>query len=107
MWIRLGSFPVLPGKASELRRTYNEQAVPQVRACAGNVGCLLLEPPNESEPYVAITIWKDRAAGEAYESSGAAAGVVALVRGYFAGPPSLQAYESATLGGLPGSAAQG
>jgi hypothetical protein len=40
-------------------------------------------------------------AAEAYESSGAAAEVVALVRAFFAGPPTLRSYESSSLAGLP------
>jgi heme-degrading monooxygenase HmoA len=102
MWVRIGSFPVKPGQEVSLRTVYNEQAVPRVRAFPGNLGCLLLEPSGGGDaPFVAMTLWKDRAAAEAYESSGAAAEVVSLVRSFFAGPPALQSYESASLAGLP------
>jgi quinol monooxygenase YgiN len=100
MWIRLGSFPVKPGQQLALRATYNDRAVPKVRACAGNLACLLLEPAAEADPFLAITIWENRAAAEAYEASGAAAEVVALVRDYFAGPPTLRSYQSASGSGL-------
>ena len=100
MWVRVGSFQVKPGEAAALRSTYNEQAVPKVRAFPGNLGCLLLEPTADGEPFMVITIWQDRAAAESYESSGAAAEVVALVRGFFAGPPTLRSYESASVAGL-------
>jgi quinol monooxygenase YgiN len=106
MWVRVGSFLVKPGQAANLRRTYNEQAVPKVRGTAGNLGCLLLEPsqPNEaSEPFLVMTIWADRAAAESYDASGAAAAVVSLVRAFFAGPPTLRSYESASILGLPSS----
>jgi quinol monooxygenase YgiN len=103
MWVRVGSFAVKPDQVGNLRSTYNEQAVPKVRAYPGNLGCLLLEPTGEGEPFVVITVWADRAAAEKYESSGAAAEVVALVRGFFAGPPTLRSYESASVGGLPAS----
>ena len=101
MWIRLGSFAVKPGQSEALRATYNQQAMPKVRACAGNLAVLLLEPVAAGEPFVAMTIWDSRAAGERYDASGAAAEVVALVRDFFAGPPTLRAYESASAGGLP------
>jgi quinol monooxygenase YgiN len=101
MWVRVGSFLVKPDQAANLSRTYNEQAVPKVRAQPGNLGCLLLEPTGEGEPFLVMTVWKDRAAAESYESSGAAAEVVSLVRAFFAGPPTLRAYESASLLGLP------
>jgi heme-degrading monooxygenase HmoA len=96
MWVRIGSFSVKPGAAEALRSTYNEQAVPKVRSQPGNLGCLLLEPDSSAEEHVVITLWHDRAAAEAYESSGAAAEVVGLVRAYFDGPPTLRSYSSST-----------
>ena len=101
MWVRVGSFLVKPDQAANLRRTYNEQAVPKVRAQSGNLGCLLLEPNVESEPFLVITVWQDRAAADTYESSGAAKEVVSLVSAFFAGPPTLRSYESASILGLP------
>ncbi len=92
MWIRVGSFPAKPDQVVNLRRVYNEQAVPKVRAHPGNLGCLLLEPAAEGEPFLAITVWEDRLAAERYESSGAATEVVSLVREYFAGAPTLRSY---------------
>jgi quinol monooxygenase YgiN len=102
VWVRIGSFPVKPDQVANLRTTYNDVAVPKVRAFPGNLGCLLLEPAAPDDLFVVMTIWEDRAAAEAYESSGAAAEVVSLVRGFFAGPPSLRSYESASVAGLPG-----
>jgi len=96
MWIRVGAFRVQPGEVQNLRTTYNDQAVPKVRAYPGNVGCLLLEPAADGDEFIVMTMWQDRAAAEAYESSGAAAEVVALVKPFFAGPPTLRSYASAT-----------
>jgi heme-degrading monooxygenase HmoA len=104
MWIRLGSFAVKPGHAEALRATYNAHAVPRVRACAGNLACLLLEPVADGEPFVAVTIWGSRAHGEAYDASGTAAEVVALAREHFAGPPTLRSYQSSSDAGLPAGA---
>lgn len=101
MWVRIGSFLVKPDKVATLRRTYNEQAVSRVRAHPGNLGCLLLEPEAEGQPFLVMTVWQDRAAAEQYESSGAATEVVSLVRECFAGPPTLRSYESASILGLP------
>jgi quinol monooxygenase YgiN len=101
MWVRVGSFLVKPDQTDNLRRTHNEQAVPKVRAYPGNLGCLLLEPSAEGEPFLVMTVWQDRAAADSYESSGAAAEVVSLVRPFFAGPPTLRSYESASIAGLP------
>lgn len=100
MWVRVGSFLVKPEHVANLRQTYNEQAVPTVRAYPGNLGCLLLEPTAEGEPFLVMTVWQDRAAADSYESSGAASEVVSLVRAFFAGPPTLRSYESASVLGL-------
>ncbi|HWA76672.1 MAG TPA: antibiotic biosynthesis monooxygenase [Polyangiaceae bacterium] len=102
MFIRFGSFAVKPGQAAQLRSKYNDLAVPKVRACAGSLGCLLLEPADESESFGVITIWSTRAAAEAYEASGTAGEVVSLVKEFFAGPPTLRSYESASDAGLFG-----
>ena len=104
MWVRVGSFLVKADQVANLRRTYNEHAVPKVRAHPGNLGCLLLEPSVEGEPFLVMTVWQDRAAADSYESSGAAAEVVSLVRAFFAGPPTLRSYESASILGLPSQA---
>lgn len=100
MWVRVGSFLIKPGQAASLRATYNELAVPKVRAQPGNLACLLLEPNEDGEPFLAITVWKDRASADNYESSGTAKEVVSLVRELFAGPPTLRSYESASILGL-------
>jgi quinol monooxygenase YgiN len=100
MWVRLGSFLVKPDQAADLRKTYNELAIPKVRSCAGNLACLLLEPTSGDEQFLAITIWDGPSAADAYEASGTAAEVVSLVRAFFAGPPTLRSYESASLAGL-------
>jgi quinol monooxygenase YgiN len=100
MWVRLGTFRVKEEMVDTLVKTYNQRAVPKVRSVPGNLGCLLLEPSASDEAFVVVTMWKDRAAAEQYESSGEAAEVVALVRDCFAGPPSLRSYASASDAGL-------
>ena len=100
MWIRVGSFSVKPGEADRLKKTYNETAVPKVRACAGNVACLLLVPEVDGDPHLAVTIWETRADAEAYESSGSAREVVGLVREFFAWPPKLVTYQSDSASGI-------
>jgi quinol monooxygenase YgiN len=101
MWIRMASFAVKAAEVERLKHTYNELAVPRVRACSGNIACLLLEPATLGEAFRVITIWQTRAAAEAYEASGSAAEVVALVRECFAGPPTLTGYWCESRAGLP------
>ena len=49
MWIRMGTFAVKPSEVERLKQTYNGVAVPKVRACPGNLACLLLEPASAGE----------------------------------------------------------
>ena len=100
MWTRMGSFAVKPGEVERLKGTYNGIAVPKVRACAGNLACLLLEPANAGDAFSVITIWETRAEAEAYEASGSAGEIVSLVRDCFAGPPSLASFQCESTAGL-------
>ena len=93
MWIRLGSFAVVPGKVGELRVTYNRECVPVVRAAAGNVDCYLMESVDDAERCVVCTIWESEAAAAAYDASGTAQAMVGKVRAFFAGPPTLASYR--------------
>jgi Antibiotic biosynthesis monooxygenase len=67
MWVRVGSFLVKPDQAANLRRTYNEQAIPKVRGTPGNLGCLLLEPNVDGEPFLVMTVWADRPAYQGFK----------------------------------------
>ncbi|HVY31507.1 MAG TPA: antibiotic biosynthesis monooxygenase [Polyangiaceae bacterium] len=100
MWIRMGTFRAKPELVETLVTTYNEHAVPKVRAVPGNIACMLLEPSESGDEYVVITIWNDRDSAAKYESSGEAAEVVALVRHCFAGPPTLRSFASGSEAGL-------
>jgi heme-degrading monooxygenase HmoA len=93
MFVRLGSFEVVPGKLDELRDTYNRECAPIVRSAPGNVDVYLLEPAEGAGPIVACTIWASEPAAVAYEASGTAKEVVGKVKPFFAGPPTLRSYR--------------
>jgi heme-degrading monooxygenase HmoA len=93
MFIRQGSFEVIPGKLDELRQTYNRECAPIVRAARGNLDVYLLEPTEGNGPIVACTIWETEDDAIAYEASGTAKEIVAKVKGFFAGPPTLRSYR--------------
>jgi quinol monooxygenase YgiN len=98
MWVRLGSFAVVPGKLEELRATYHRDCAPIVRAQAGNVDCYLMENADDSERCIVCTIWESEAAAVAYDASGTAQAIVAKVRAFFAGPPTLASYRVERVG---------
>jgi heme-degrading monooxygenase HmoA len=93
MFVRQGSFEVLPGKLAELRETYARDCMPIVRAAPGNVDVYLLEPADGAAAVIACTIWQTEEHARAYDASGTAKEVVAKVKGFFAGPPTLRSYR--------------
>jgi quinol monooxygenase YgiN len=72
---------------------YNAECVPVVRAAAGNIDCYLMESVDEPGRCVVCTVWRTEADARAYDASGTAAAIVAKVRAFFAGPPTLSSYR--------------
>lgn len=93
MFVRQGSFEVVPGKLDALRETYTRDCIPIVRAAPGNVDVYLLEPADGVGPIVACTVWRSEEDASAYDASGTAKEVVAKVKSFFAGPPTLRSYR--------------
>ena len=93
MFVRQGSFEVVPGKLDALREIYNHECVPIVRAAPGNFDAYLLEPADGEGPIIAVTVWQSEEHARAYEASGTAQEVVAKVKSFFAGPPTLRSYR--------------
>jgi heme-degrading monooxygenase HmoA len=93
MFVRQGSFEVLPGKLDALRETYARAGMPIIRAAPGNLDVYLLEPADGADTVIACTIWQTEEHARAYEASGTAQQVIAKVKGFFAGPPTLRSYH--------------
>ena len=93
MWIRLGSFAVADGKLDDLRAVYNRDCVPLVKAAAGNLDCYLMESADDPRRCMVCTLWRSEQDAKAYEASGTAMKVVAMVRSFFAGPPMLESFR--------------
>ena len=93
MFVRIGAFPIQPGKLDELRQRYYSDCTPVVRAAEGSVDCYVLEPIDEHGPVLVCTVWLTEADAVRYEASGSAAEVVGRVREFFAGPPELRSYR--------------
>jgi heme-degrading monooxygenase HmoA len=93
MFIRIAEVTLLPGLEEEAKRIYAEEAAMRVHRFAGNVGCYMLEPVEADAAHLACTVWDSEESARAYESSGAAQEVAALLRHTFAAPPRLQSYR--------------
>ena len=66
MFVRQGSFEVLPGKLDALRETYAREGMPIIRAAPGNLDVYLLEPADGSGTLIACTIWQTEEIGRAH-----------------------------------------
>ena len=52
MFVRLGSFEVIPGKLTDLRRIYLRDCVPIVKDAPGNLDAYLMEPTEADGPVL-------------------------------------------------------
>ena len=94
MVVRLTHFNFSPGKIEELKKFYNEVAVPTVRKQKGNLECKLLEPVNKKDEYISMTIWDNDGDADAYQSTGVYKQLIEQVRKYFTKEPVLRVYHS-------------
>ena len=94
MVIRLTYFSFLPEKIEDLKKFYNEVAIPTVRKQRGNLDCRLLEPVNKGDEYISLTGWDNQEDADAYHSSGVYKNLVDQVRKYFRKEPTLRVYHA-------------
>jgi heme-degrading monooxygenase HmoA len=94
MVVRLTYFNFIPGKIEELKKFYNEVAIPTVKKQKGNLDCRLLEPENPNEEYISMTVWENQLDATAYESTGVYKQLVDQVRKFFAKEPVLKVYHA-------------
>ena len=95
MFARLTSISVHSNKMDELRRIFNEEIVPVVKAQKGNLGIWLLEPTNENDDYISLTEWLSAADADAYETSGTYRQLVDKIKDMYNRKPVLKTYNIA------------
>ena len=93
MWIRLIEVNIQPGKLDEMRRIYNEQIVPDVKARKGNIDVYLMESLDREGQILSFTSWESQADGDEYEASRGYFQNVNKVKHTFSGMPTLWSYE--------------
>jgi quinol monooxygenase YgiN len=94
MFIRLTYFGFRPEKLQDIKKFYNEVAIPTLRKQKGNLDCRLLEPVEKSEDYISMTTWESREDADAYHSKGVYKELVEQVRPFFTKEPVLRVYQS-------------
>jgi len=93
MWIRLIEVRIQPGMLEKMRKVYNEQIVPDVKARKGNIDVYLMESLDRESQVISFTSWENQEYGDAYEASGAYVQNVNKVKQAFAEMPTLWSYE--------------
>jgi quinol monooxygenase YgiN len=93
-FVRVGQFKAPSERADQLRAIYEAEAIPAIRAAAGNISAVLLQQHEERDVFMAITVWDTAEAAKRYDRSGQAAAMVDKIRFAFAGPPSLATYDA-------------
>jgi heme-degrading monooxygenase HmoA len=94
MIARLTFFGVHPQDVEELKKIYNEEIVPVIRAQKGNMGAWLLEPKDEADDYISLTEWLSSEDADAYESSGTYRTLVSKALSRFKSGPVLKTYSA-------------
>ena len=94
MFVRLTYFGFKPEKLEELKKFYNETAIPTLKKQKGNLECKLLEPVDQKDDYISMTIWESKEDADAYHSKGVYKSLVDQVRPYFSKEPVLRVYHS-------------
>ena len=97
MFVRLTYFGFKPEKLQELKKFYNEVAIPTVRQQKGNVDCKLLEPVDKTEDYISMTTWESRQDADTYQSKGVYTKLVDQVRPFFSKEPVLRVYQTEVI----------
>ena len=94
MFVRLTYFGFKPEKLQEMKKFYNEVAIPTVRHQKGNLDCRLLEPVAVNDDYISMTTWESQEDADAYHSKGVYKELVDQVRPSFSKEPVLRVYQS-------------
>ena len=94
MFVRLTNFGFRPEKLQEIKKFYNEVAIPTLRKQKGNLDCRLLEPIDKSEDYISMTTWESKEDADAYHSKGVYKQLVEQVRPFFTKEPVLRVYQA-------------
>jgi heme-degrading monooxygenase HmoA len=94
MFVRLTYLNFLPGKIEEAKRIYYDELVPIVKKQKGNLDCRMLEPVDNKDDYISMTVWDNKEDADAYQTSGIYNRLVDRVKDFYSKPPVLKVYSS-------------
>jgi heme-degrading monooxygenase HmoA len=70
MYMRFVNLKVKDGRLRDLARFYEEHVIPALQESGGCLYATLLQPSDDDQECVSMTMWRTREAAEAYEKSG-------------------------------------
>ena len=94
MVVRLTYLQFIPGRINDSKNFYNEVAIPTVRKQKGNLDCRLLEPMDEKDDYISMTVWDNEEDANTYESTGVYKSLVDQVRPNLSKAPVLKVFHA-------------
>jgi len=94
MIVRLTFLNFFPEKIDELKKFYNEVAIPTVKSQKGNLDCRLLEPADPKDEYISMTVWDNQQDADVYQSTGVYKQLVDKIRHSFSKAPVLRVYHA-------------
>ena len=94
MIVRLTFLGFSPEKIGDMKKFYNEEAIPTVKKQKGNIDCRLLEPADRNDEYISMTVWDNQEDADAYNNTGVYKKLVDQVRPYFIKEPVLKVYQA-------------
>lgn len=97
MIVRLTFVNFLIGRLEEAKAIYHDEIMPLVKKQKGNLDCRLLEPVDESEDYISMTVWETRADAEAYHSSPVYREMIDKLQVLYSRNPELKVYTTEKL----------
>lgn len=94
MLVRLTFVNFLIGKLEEGKRIYHDELMPVVRQQKGNLDCRLLEPIDDSDDYISMTVWETKEDADAYHASGIYRDLVDKIQAIYSKNPVLKVYST-------------
>ncbi len=70
MFMRFVNLKVKEGRLRDLARFYEDRVIPAIQESGGCLYASLLQPSDDDQECVSMTIWRSSEAAEAYETSG-------------------------------------
>jgi heme-degrading monooxygenase HmoA len=96
MFIRLTFFDFQLQHLDEVKKIFNEEVVPVVKAQKGNLGVWLLEPTNAMDQFISLTEWTTEVDAQTYQHSGVYKQLVDLLKDKYSSNPVLRTYNVAS-----------